>query len=51
MAQLRQDYEAFVARHAEILVIGPEDSAAFADYWEKEKTALCRTPRPQTSSP
>jgi peroxiredoxin Q/BCP len=47
MAQLRQDYEAFVARHAEILVIGPEDSAAFADYWEKEELPFVGLPDPK----
>ena len=36
MAQLRQDYQQFVAREAEILVVGPEDQKAFQDYWQKE---------------
>jgi hypothetical protein len=30
MAQLRQDYDEFVKRDAEVLVIGPEDEVAFA---------------------
>ena len=47
MAQLRQDYEAFVARNAEILVIGPENSAAFADYWGKEKLPFVGLPDPR----
>jgi peroxiredoxin len=34
MAQLRQDYEQFVERDAEIVVVGPEDRKAFADYWQ-----------------
>jgi peroxiredoxin len=37
MAQLRQDYDEFVARDAEIVVVGPEGEEAFADYWESEK--------------
>ena len=37
MAQLRQDYDEFVARDAEIVVVGPEGREAFADYWEHEE--------------
>jgi len=36
MAQLRRDYEQFVARDAKVVVIGPEDQKAFQDYWQKE---------------
>ena len=36
MAQLRQDYEAFQARDAEILVVGPDSEPAFRDFWAKE---------------
>jgi peroxiredoxin Q/BCP len=36
MAQLRQDYQEFVEHDAEVLVVGPEDQAAFREYWEKE---------------
>ena len=36
MAQLRDDYDEFVQRHAEVVVIGPEDEEAFAGYWEQE---------------
>lgn len=36
MAQLRQDYEEFVARDAEIVVVGPDDARAFQEYWRKE---------------
>ena len=36
MAQLRQDYQEFVKREAEVVVVGPEDQEAFASYWEKE---------------
>ena len=41
MAQLRQDYQEFVAREAEVVVVGPEDREAFASYWEKEKIPFC----------
>lgn len=37
MAQLRQDYDQFVARDAEIVVVGPEDRDVFERYWEKER--------------
>jgi peroxiredoxin Q/BCP len=36
MAQLRQDYEKFVALDAEIVVVGPDSAEAFRDYWQKE---------------
>jgi peroxiredoxin len=36
MAQLRQDYQEFVARDAEIVVVGPDNERAFQDYWHKE---------------
>jgi peroxiredoxin Q/BCP len=36
MAQLRQDYQKFVDRGAEILVVGPDGEQAFRDYWRKE---------------
>lgn len=46
MAQLRQDYEQFVQREAEILVIGPEDRRAFVDYWQKEQLPFIGLPDP-----
>ena len=36
MAQLRQDYEQFTQRDTEVVIVGPEDQAAFASYWQKE---------------
>ena len=36
MAQLRQEYQQFVSRDAEILVVGPDSRSAFQDYWQKE---------------
>ncbi|MCA9925153.1 MAG: redoxin domain-containing protein [Anaerolineales bacterium] len=49
MAQLRQDYEQFVSHNAEILVIGPEDAANFAAYWEKENLPYPGLPDPKHS--
>jgi peroxiredoxin len=37
MVQLRQDYQEFVDRDAEIVVVGPEDAQTFKDYWRKEE--------------
>ncbi len=33
MAQLRQDYQKFVDRNTEVLVVGPEDAKTFAAWW------------------
>ena len=46
MAQLRQDYEQFVQRDAEIVIVGPEDSQAFANYWAKEQLPFIGLPDP-----
>jgi peroxiredoxin Q/BCP len=35
MAQLRQDYENFTNQDAAILVVGPENARAFANYWSR----------------
>lgn len=47
MAQLRQDYEKFVKLDTEILVAGPENAAAFKEYWEKEKLPFVGLPDPE----
>lgn len=47
MAQLRHDYLEFVAREAEIVVIGPEDHTTFARYWEKEALPYIGLPDPE----
>jgi len=44
MRQLRRDYDEFVKREAEVIVIGPEDEAAFARYWEKESLPFVGLP-------
>jgi peroxiredoxin Q/BCP len=36
MAQLRQEYQEFVARDAEVVVVGPDSESAFRDYWQRE---------------
>jgi peroxiredoxin len=47
MRQLRRDYDEFVDRDAEVIVIGPEDEAAFASYWEKENLPFVGLPDPR----
>ncbi len=37
MAQLRQDYQKFVNRHAEVIAVGPEDAKTFADFWHNKQ--------------
>jgi peroxiredoxin len=49
MAQLRQDYPQFVARDIEVVVVGPEDARAFADYWQKESLPFIGLPDPTHS--
>ena len=36
MAQLRQDHQEFVARDAQVVVIGPDGESAFRDFWQRE---------------
>jgi peroxiredoxin Q/BCP len=49
MAQLRQDYSLFVARDVEAVVVGPDDSRAFAEYWRKESLPFIGLPDPTAS--
>jgi peroxiredoxin len=49
MAQLRQDYAEFVARDIEIVVVGPENAAAFAEYFRKESLPFIGLPDPTAS--
>jgi peroxiredoxin Q/BCP len=49
MAQLRQHYPEFVARDTEVVVVGPEDARAFAEYWQRESLPFIGLPDPQHS--
>lgn len=49
MAQLRRDYDEFTDRHTEVVVIGPEDAAAFHNYWQQEELPYVGLPDPQHS--
>ena len=46
MAQLRQDYDKFLARETEILVVGPENHKQFQDYWDKNNLLFPGLPDP-----
>ena len=49
MAQLRQDYQEFVERNAEVVVVGPEGAEAFAEYWGREELPFVGLPDPKHS--
>jgi peroxiredoxin Q/BCP len=47
MAQLRQEYDRFVAQDAEIVVIGPDKDRSFADYWQSHDLPFVGLPDPK----
>jgi peroxiredoxin len=49
MAQLRHDYQEFVKRQTEIIVVGPEDAKAFQIYWEQNDLPFVGLPDPKAS--
>ena len=49
MAQLRQDYDKFVAKDIEIIVVGPEKASAFAGYWAEHELPYVGLPDPNHS--
>ena len=49
MAQLRQDYQEFVKRQAQVVVVGPEDAKAFAAYWRENDLPFTGLPDPKAS--
>ena len=49
MAQLRQDYQEFVKRQAQVIVVGPEDAKAFAAYWHQHDLPFVGLPDPKAS--
>jgi peroxiredoxin Q/BCP len=46
MAQLRHDYDEFVARDTEVVVVGPEGAQAFEHYFQKEDLPFIGLPDP-----
>ena len=49
MAQLRRDYQEFVKRQAQVIVLGPEDAQAFAAYWRSHDLPFTGLPDPKAS--
>ena len=49
MAQLRQDYQEFVRRQAQVIVVGPEDAKAFEAYWREQDLPFVGLPDPTHS--
>jgi hypothetical protein len=49
MVQSRQEYSEFLARDIEVVVAGPEDANAFADYFRKESLPFIGLPDPRAS--
>jgi peroxiredoxin len=47
MAQLREDYQKFLDRDAEIITIGPEDAKAFTDWWHEHRMPFIGIPDPR----
>ncbi len=49
MAQLRQDYQEFEKRETKLIVVGPEDAAAFQRYWQANDLPFIGLPDPKAS--
>lgn len=47
MAQLRQSYNEYARRGAEIIVVGPEDQETFARHWRRERFPFVGVPDPE----
>jgi peroxiredoxin len=47
MAQLRQDYDEITSQNTVILVVGPDDKDAFADYWKEHDLPFTGIPDPE----
>jgi len=47
MAQLRQDFAEFEKRQTTILVIGPDNAAAFLKYWQENSLPFIGLPDPE----
>ncbi len=46
MARLRDEYESFTKRGADVLVVGPDSATAFRVYWETQKIPFVGLPDP-----
>jgi peroxiredoxin Q/BCP len=46
MAQLRRDYQKFIDKESEVLVVGPDSQPAFEKYWSKHRLPFIGLPDP-----
>jgi peroxiredoxin len=46
LARLRDEYESFTKRGADVLAVGPDSAAAFRVYWEGQKMPFVGLPDP-----
>ena len=46
MARLRDEYERFTSRGAQILAVGPDQRPVFREYWQDEKIPFIGLPDP-----
>jgi peroxiredoxin Q/BCP len=49
LAQLRQDYQEYTARQTEVVVVGPENKAAFTKYWQENSLPFMGLPDPKAT--
>jgi peroxiredoxin len=49
LARLREGYERFTRRGAEILAVGPNQDGVFQEYWKNEKIPFIGLPDPNHS--
>jgi peroxiredoxin Q/BCP len=49
MAQLRLDFQEFVKRQTQVIVVGPEDAKAFESYWCAYDLPFIGLPDPKAS--
>ena len=47
MAQLRHDYNKFLAHETEIIVVGPENDKGFSSYWQEHHLPFIGLPDPK----
>jgi peroxiredoxin len=46
MAQLRQNYDEIIQMDGEVLVVGPENTSAFKEYWDSKDLPFIGLPDP-----
>lgn len=49
MAQLRQDYQKFVERQTQVIIVGLEDAKVFKSYWREHDLPFIGLPDPKAS--